>query len=189
MNKRFITAQQLLEDSFELADKVYKDGFRPQFIVGIWRGGAPIAIAVQEYFDFKNIVTDHISVRTSSYAGINQQCKEVKVHGLDYIVENISAKDALLIVDDVFDSGRSISALLAQLSLLTKDNMPQDVRIACPWYKYKNNSVDITPDYYVHKSDDWLVFPHELSGLTHQELVENKKDLANIYHLFSNDKS
>ena len=60
MNKRFITAQELLEDSFRLAAKVFEDGFRPQFIVGIWRGGAPIGIAVQEYFDFKKIETDHI---------------------------------------------------------------------------------------------------------------------------------
>ncbi len=39
MDKKFITAQELLEDSFRLAAKVYEDGFRPQFIVGIWRGG------------------------------------------------------------------------------------------------------------------------------------------------------
>ena len=78
MEKRFITAQELLEDSFRVAAKVYEDGFRPQFIVGIWRGGAPIGIAVQEYFDFKKVETDHIAVRTSSYYGINQQSKEIR---------------------------------------------------------------------------------------------------------------
>ena len=57
MEKKFITAQELLEDSFRLAAKVYEDGFRPQFIVGIWRGGAPIGIAVQEYFDYKKVDT------------------------------------------------------------------------------------------------------------------------------------
>ena len=135
MEKRFITAQELLEDSFRVAAKVYEDGFRPQFIVGIWRGGAPIGIAVQEYFDFKKVETDHIAVRTSSYYGINQQSKEIKVHGLHYIIENANADDGLLIVDDVFDSGRSIEALIAQLKKLSRNNMPTDVRIACPWYK------------------------------------------------------
>lgn len=48
MEKKYISAQELLEDSFRLAAQVYEDGFRPQFIVGIWRGGAPIGIAVQE---------------------------------------------------------------------------------------------------------------------------------------------
>jgi hypoxanthine phosphoribosyltransferase len=184
MEKRFITAQELLEDSFRVAAKVYEDGFRPQFIVGIWRGGAPIGIAVQEYFDFKKVETDHIAVRTSSYYGINQQSKEIKVHGLHYIIENANAEDGLLIVDDVFDSGRSIEALIAQLKKLSRNNMPTDVRIACPWYKPQNSKVDLVPDYYVHESSEWLVFPHELSGLTPEEITEGKKDLANVLDLF-----
>ncbi len=183
MEKKFITAQELLEDSFRVAAKVYEDGFRPQFIVGIWRGGAPIGIAVQEYFDFKKVETDHIAVRTSSYYGINQQSKEIKVHGLHYIIENANADDGLLIVDDVFDSGRSIDALIKTLKKLSRNNMPKDVRIACPWYKPQNNKVDITPDYYIHESDEWLVFPHELSGLTEEELREGKSDLGNILDL------
>ena len=184
MDKKFITAQELLEDSFRLAAKVYEDGFRPQFIVGIWRGGAPIGIAVQEYFDYKKVNTDHIAVRTSSYYGINKQSKEITVHGLHYIIENANADDGLLIVDDVFDSGRSIEALISQMKKLTRNNMPKDVRIACPWYKPKNSKVDLVPDYYVHESTEWLVFPHELSGLTPEEISHGKKDLANILDLF-----
>jgi hypoxanthine phosphoribosyltransferase len=184
MSKRYISAQELLEDSFKVAAKVYEDGFRPQFIVGIWRGGAPIGIAVQEYFDFKKVETDHISVRTSSYYGINQQSKEIKVHGLHYIIENANASDGLLIVDDVFDSGRSIDALMTQLKTLMRKNMPQDVRVACPWYKPKNSKVSLVPDYYIHESEEWLVFPHELSGLTHEEIESGKSDLANIKDLF-----
>ena len=184
MDKKYITAQELLEDSFRVAAKVFEDGFRPEFIVGIWRGGAPIGIAVQEYFDYKKVETDHIAVRTSSYYGINQQSKEIKVHGLHYIIENANAGDGLLIVDDVFDSGRSIDALIKQLSTLMRNNMPKDVRIACPWYKPKNSKVDIVPDYYVHESEEWLVFPHELSGLTPDEIINGKTDLANIKELF-----
>lgn len=184
MQKRFITAQELLEDSFRLAAKVFDDGFRPDYIVGIWRGGAPIGIAVQEFFDFKKVETDHIAVRTSSYYGINEQSKEIKVHGLHYIIENANADDSLLIVDDVFDSGRSIDALIAQLKLLTRKNMPSDVRIACPWHKPQNSKVDIKPDYVIHDSDEWLVFPHEISGLTAEEIVQGKTDLRNIKELF-----
>ncbi|SET51507.1 phosphoribosyltransferase [Thalassotalea agarivorans] len=183
MDKKYITAQELLEDSFRVAHQVYKDGFRPEFIVGIWRGGAPIGIAVQEFFDYKKVETDHIAVRTSSYYGINQQSKEIKVHGLHYIIENANAEDGLLIVDDVFDSGRSIDALIKQLKKLMRNNMPKDVRIACPWYKPKNSKVDIKPDYYVHSSEEWLVFPHELSGLTDEELKSGKQDLKNITDL------
>ena len=123
-------------------------------------------------------------MRTSSYYGINQQSKEITVHGLHYIIENANASDGLLIVDDVFDSGRSIAALIGQLELLMRNNMPKDIRIACPWYKPANKQVDITPDYYVHESKEWLVFPHELSGLTPDEIIAGKSDLANVKNLF-----
>ncbi|MBO1271853.1 MULTISPECIES: phosphoribosyltransferase [Shewanella] len=186
IEKRYITAQELLEDSFRLAAQVYNSGFRPQFIVGIWRGGAPIGIAVQEYFDFKKVETDHIAVRTSSYYGIgnDKQSKEIKVHGLHYIVENAGADDRLLIVDDVFDSGRSVFALKEKLSQMMRLNLPRDIRIACPYYKPKNTMVPMKPDYYIHSSDEWLVFPHEVSGLTPEELSEGKSDLHNIRDLF-----
>jgi hypoxanthine phosphoribosyltransferase len=49
MKKTFIQANQLLEDSFKLAWSVYESGFRPNYIVGVWRGGAPIGIAVQNF--------------------------------------------------------------------------------------------------------------------------------------------
>ncbi len=180
MQKKFITSQSLLEDSFRLASQVFEDGFRPNFIIGIWRGGAPIGIAVQEYFEFKNVPTDHIAVRTSSYYGINQQSKEIRVHGLHYLVENANADDSLLIVDDVFDSGRSVEALIKQVRKLMRLNLPKDIRIACPWYKPQNNKTEIVPDYYVNESDEWLVFPHEINGLSEQEIREGKTELANV---------
>jgi hypoxanthine phosphoribosyltransferase len=183
MQKTYITAQQLLEDSFRLAAKVYEDGFRPPFIIGIWRGGAPIGIAVQEYFDYKQVETDHIAVRTSSYYGIDKQSKEIKVHGLHYLIENANADDGLLIVDDVFDSGRSVDALITQVKKLSRRNMPEDVRIACPYYKPANNKTQIKPDYFVHESDEWLVFPHEISGLTPDEIIAGKTDLKNVHDL------
>lgn len=180
MSKVYIDSKSLLQDSFRLASQVYEDGFRPDFIIGIWRGGAPIGIAVQEFFEYKNEPTDHIAVRTSSYYGINKQSKEIKVHGLHYLIENANAHDSLLIVDDVFDSGRSVDALIKQTSALMRLNTPKDMRVATPWYKPANNATDMVPDYYVNKSDDWLVFPHELAGLTNDEIKEGKGELSEI---------
>ena len=115
MDKIYISADDLLTDSFKLAKKIFDSGFRPQFIVGVWRGGAPVGIAVQEYLDFVGIKTDHIAIRTSSYYGIGLQDKEVRVHGLNYIIDNVNATDELLLVDDVFDSGRSVIAVIKEL--------------------------------------------------------------------------
>lgn len=184
LNKKFITAQSLLEDSFKMADKVYQDGFKPDYIIGIWRGGAPVGIAVQEYFDFKGINTDHIAVRTSAYHGVGQSKKNITVHGLHYIIENASHNNSLLIVDDVFDTGKSVDALIEQLKSQMRANYPTDVRVACPWYKPGNRQVAITPDYFIHQSEEWLVFPHEISGLTVDEIKQHKSDLAHLDFLF-----
>ena len=115
--KIFITASELLQDSFRLAAQIHRSGFRPDFIIGIWRGGTPVGIAIQEYFEYVGVRPDHIAVRTSAYVGIGEHAKTIRVHGLHYIVDEAGADDSLLIVDDVFDSGHSIEALLAGLTL------------------------------------------------------------------------
>jgi hypoxanthine phosphoribosyltransferase len=111
--KHYIGAQQLLQESYQLALQILKSGYRPNYIVGVWRGGTPIGISVQEYLEFFGVTTDHIAIRTSSYYGIGQQSKTVRVHGLGYIIEKVNADDRLLIVDDVFDSGLSLQAAVS----------------------------------------------------------------------------
>jgi len=178
MSKYFISADELLVDSFKLAEQIYLSGYRPDFIIGVWRGGAPVGIAIQEYLDFVGIETDHIAIRTSSYYGIDQQNKHVKVHGLDYIVSNINAGDKVLLVDDVFDSGRSIQAIFKHMRDKTRANMPRDIKIATPWYKPKRNQTDYKPDFHIRETEQWLVFPHELQGLTLEEIKQGKPSLA-----------
>ena len=177
MKKRFISADELLIDSFKLADQIFQSGFQPHFIVGVWRGGAPVGIAVQEYLDYRGVETDHIAIRTSSYHSIGNQDKEVRVHGLNYIIDNVNADDDLLLVDDVFDSGRSIDAILNELSYKTRANLPKTIKVATPWYKPDKNTTDIVPDFFIHETDQWLVFPHELSGLSDEEIAAAKPEI------------
>lgn len=180
MKKIFINAEDLLRDSFKLAKQVYESNFKPDFIIGVWRGGAPVGIAIQEYFDYAGIETDHIAIRTSSYIGINQQQKNVQVHGLDYLINNIGVNTKVLLVDDVFDSGHSIAAILNSLAAKTGSNMPHTIKTACPWYKPKRNQTNRVPDYYINVTDEWLVFPHELKGLSHAELALGKPLIADL---------
>jgi uncharacterized protein len=172
--KVYLSANGLLEDSFRLADKIYDSGFRPTHIVGIWRGGAPVGIAVQELLEYRGVTSDHIAVRTSSYTGIDQQEPQVRVYALGYLIDTLNPDDALLVIDDVFDSGRSIRAFLAELKLRCRHNMPRTVKIATVYYKPARNVTDLKPDYYVEKTDDWLVFPHEINGLSEDEIRANK---------------
>ncbi len=178
--KHYITAQALLEDSYQLGAQIIESGFRPDFIVGIWRGGAPVGIAVQEMLEHFGVRADHISVRTSLYAGISSSNKRVRVHGLDYLVKNLNAENTLLIVDDVFDSGRSIKAVIEQLTARTRRNTPFRIKVATPWYKPANNETNRAPDYYLYTTEKWLVFPHEVQGLSDAELKSGKGKLFEI---------
>jgi hypothetical protein len=42
------------------------------------------------------------------------------------------------------------------------------------YYKSSRNRSTLVPDYYVLDTDKWLVFPHELIGLTREEILEHK---------------
>ena len=133
-SKRYLSAEQLLLDSFRLAGRVFSSGFSPTVIIAIWRGGAPIGIAVQEFLAYCGIETDHIAIRTSSYGtGIDERLDRIHVHGLNYLVKNVTAEDKLLIVDDVFDTDGCGCYL--QLSELARLNTPSEIRIAVPYYK------------------------------------------------------
>jgi uncharacterized protein len=174
IRKEFISADSLLRDSFELAMQIVRSGFRPTFLVGVWRGGAPIGIAVQEVLEFHGIECDHLAIRTSSYTGIDQTAATVRVHAVDYLVSRLTAEDNLLLIDDVFDSGRSLEAAIGELSRRCRRNMPNNVRIATVYYKPSRNKTSIVPDFHVRATDEWLVFPHELRGLTREEILANK---------------
>ena len=185
IEKQYISAEQLLDDSFRLGVKIMESGFRPHFIVGIWRGGAPVGITVQELLDFFGIHTDHISIRTSFYKGINQRESHIRVHGLQYVIDNVDADEGLLIVDDVYDTGLSIEAVIADLRKRARRNTPTEIRIATAYFKPKNNRTDRVPDYFIHESDSWLVFPHELNGLSQEEILKRKPGIESIVDKFS----
>ena len=180
-DKQYLCAEQLLTDSFRLAKSVLDSGFEPTMIIAIWRGGVPIGIAVQEFFAFSGVETDHIAIRTSSYdAGIDQRLGGVRVHGLNYLIKHVRAEDRLLIVDDVFDTGRTVDAVINRLTELARLNTPADIRVAVPYYKPRRREVERLPDYYLEETDAWLMYPHSLEGLSLDEIREHRPALYDI---------
>ena len=177
-DKLFISAQQLLQDSTELAKRILLSDFRPNYMVGVWRGGTPVGIAVQELLDYFDIETDHISIRTSSYTSLGKRADHVRVHGVSYLTRQMNPEDRLLIVDDVFDTGLSVQAIIEAIKKRSRANLPHDIRVATAYFKPARNRTDMVPDYYVHETDQWLVFPHELDGLSAEEIKTHKPYLA-----------
>jgi len=184
MQKKLVAADDLLIDSFRLAAMISDAGFRPDFLVGLWRGGSAVGIAVQEGLDYLGIKTDHIAIRTSyrgaaSYADMVSKADAIRVHGLQYLLENLSSRHSLLIVDDVYSTGSSVNAVIQRLAQKTRRNMPGDIRIASVWFRPTDKTLR-KPDYYIHETEDWLALPYELNGMTLDELRDFRPELAGI---------
>lgn len=185
MNERFVAANDLLRESFQLAANIYEEGFEPDFLVGLWRGGSAVGIAVQEGLDYLGVKTDHIAIRTSysgarAYSQMVSKADAIRVHGLQYLLENLSAHHSLLIVDDVYSTGSSVNAVIKQLARKTRRNLPHDIRIATVWYRPTEKTLR-TPDYFVHETDEWLVLPYELSGFSIEELRKNRPEMSGLF--------
>jgi hypoxanthine phosphoribosyltransferase len=184
MQKKFIAADDLLRDSFQLAANIHAAGFHPDFLVGLWRGGSAVGIAVQEGLDYLGINTDHIAIRTSysgatSYSEMVSRAGGIRVHGMQYLLENLCSDHSLLIVDDVYSTGSSVKAVIDQLAQKTRRNMPRDIRVASVWFRPTDRTLR-TPEFFVHETRDWLALPYELTGMTLAELREHRPELSSI---------
>ena len=185
MNERFIAADDLLRDSFQLAANIFEAGFKPDFLVGLWRGGSAVGIAVQEGLDYFGVKTDHIAIRTSytgarSYSEMISKGDNIRVHGLQYLLENLCSHHSMLIVDDVYSTASSVNAVLRQLAQKTRRNLPHDIRVATVWYRPTDKTLR-TPEYFVHETSDWLVLPYEMSGFSIQELKANRPEMKALF--------
>ncbi len=184
--KQFVNEQELINDAFRLGVQIYNSGFQPTFVVGLWRGGSSVGIYVQECLQYLGIETNHIAVRTS-YSGrpnyqkmVEDPQSNIRVHGTQYLLESLNAEDHLLLVDDVCSSGLTLQVVLQRLASRLKRNMPEEVRLAAIWNKPKDNKSGRKPDFFLHETDDWLVLPYELSGLSVDEIKQHKPVVASL---------
>jgi hypoxanthine phosphoribosyltransferase len=184
MNKSYVAANDLLLDSFQLAVDIFDSGFRPDFLVGLWRGGSGVGIAVQEGLDFLGCKTDHIAIRTSyrgqeEYPAMIDKAESIRAHGLRYLHERVCEEHSMLIVDDVYSTGSSVNAVIKSLEKKSRRNLPHDIRIATVWYRPTEKTIR-APDYFVHETADWLILPYELSGLSLEELRDHKPEIQPV---------
>ena len=180
IEKIYVTPSSLFEDSCKLAASVLESGFRPNYLLALWRGGTPIGITVQEFLAYYGIITDHIAIRSSYYEGIEKRAKTIRIHGLGYFIDRVNVEDSLLIVDDIFDTGNTIDTLIRVISERARRNTPHQIRVAATWFKPEKNKTNRIPDYFVNSTSRWVVFPHEIMGLEGDEIRNNKPYVANV---------
>ena len=137
----FLSEQQIIEDSFRLGVDVFNSGFRPTFIVGLWRGGSTVGIYLQECLQTLGVATNHIAIRTDyarrpDYETHRADPDQTKsVHGTEYLIETLKHNDRLLLVDDVFGSGHNLAAVIEKLQTRLRKNCPTEIRTACLFHR------------------------------------------------------
>ncbi len=174
MEKKFINANTLYLKSLKLGKTILDSNFVPDILIALWRGGTPVGIVIHELFRYSGKdIKFHKAIRTESYRGINNQTK-IKIEEFPDLIKKLNSKTKLLIVDDIFDSGKTLNAIVDKIKDSNKNPI---IKIATIYYKPKNNITNICPDFYLHKTNAWLVFPHEFDGLTKAEIKKkNKKE-------------
>ena len=172
--KHYLSANDYQRDMWRLAAKIRTSGWRPDFLVGLWRGGAPAAIAVHEFFRATGWDIKHVPLKCASYTGIGQnEGQVVFTHG-EMIFGMFRTGDKVLFIDDVFDTGKTAAAVHAKMQ-----ELGVEMKLACVYWKPGKNKTNLTPDFITRDiGNDWIVFPHEIEGLTRDELAEKDPELA-----------
>ena len=165
MKRVVLKAEELQTLSLALADTIEAP---PDFLVALWRGGAAIGCYVQEWLQHKfKTPIDNTCVRTARYHGVGQAREEVVVEGLEHVFSKVRpGKNRILIVDDVWDAGTTMAAVLEKLSGLNAH-----VQVAVVYWKPANNKTTLRPDYWLETTDAWIVLPHEVEGRTPAEIA------------------
>lgn len=167
MTKLFVDSNQFYDLSLGLAKKIEDSDFKPDFILGVSRGGCVPSIVVHEYLNYKDIVCNYGIVSVKSYNEDNTRGNDMFIDMSDYTKEQLKDKQ-ILIIDDVFDTGNTMMSLGNYLSNIGINSY--NFKIGCVYYKPTKNQTTIIPDYYEQKREEWIVFPHELVGLSDKEV-------------------
>jgi hypoxanthine phosphoribosyltransferase len=184
VKKEFVPYNVVRNNAIKMASRIREEGFIPDVIYVSLRGGAYIGNVISEYF--KIVRQDsrpvfYAAVVARSYAGINQR-EQVRVDGWTYSPEYLRHGDRVLLVDDIYDSGRTINHLTE--IILGKGLPRKDVKVAVHDYKicsYRAEQLPLTPDYWCRKheiakpeDEIWIHYmSHELVGLTEAELASH----------------
>jgi len=174
-DKRYLTADDYLRDIWRLAAAVRATDWKPDLLLALWRGGAPVGAAVQEFFRMTGWGdVRHLPLACSSYTGIGANAGEVVFSCADEVFASIAPGAKVLAVDDVFDTGKTAAALTEKVA-----SRGAEARFACVYFKPAKNRTALRPDWFVHEADtSWIVFPHEIEGLTPDEIAFKDPELA-----------
>ena len=183
MKKEFLHFDTVRNNAMKLANRIYLDGFIPDYIYVSLRGGVYLGNVISEFFKIAmqgRRPVYYAAVVARSYTGPGT-AENVMVEGWTYSPENLHAGNKVLLVDDIFDSGKTINYL--SKIFLDRGIDRHDFKVAVHDYKYftdKAEQLPIQPDYWCRRhelslNDEnlWIHYmSHELAGLSDKEIEQ-----------------
>ena len=180
MNTRNITWNKFDRCVVEIAKQMYRENWKPDYIVGIGRGGLPLAVALSNHIDVPCYSVD-ISLRDHAMTESNCWIPE------DIVGYSGPAKQ-VLVVDDINDTGATFKWLINDWQRSVPDTAinrhgecktwkqvfdDRSVRFATLVDNYASEFTDVNYSAIsVNKTENdiWFVFPWE------QQLLESHDD-------------
>ncbi len=134
-------------DVIKLAQAIIANNYIPDSVVGILRGGYLIARILTDILNIDSIGV----VEVKFYKGIGEKAERPII--TQPLTTDVKGKN-VLIVDDVADSGRTLEVVSEQVRL----KGAKSVKSAVLYYKPRSI---VKPDFIIHVTEDWVVFPWE----------------------------
>jgi hypoxanthine phosphoribosyltransferase len=149
---------QIYDMLLDLADRIRKNGFKPDIIVGVSRGGWPPARVLSDLLSNPNLA----NVKAEFYLGVAEtKCEPALTQPISVAVVG----KRVLIVDEVADTGKSLKLVKQHII----DQGATEARIATVYYKPWSI---VKPDYYSKKTGNWIVFPWEVKETIHKIITK-----------------
>ncbi len=181
MKKEFISFDTVRNNAIKLAARIHREFGVPDIIYVSLRGGAAMGNVISEYFQLcspdKKVL--YAAVVAKSYNDIFVADPKVTVEGWTRSPDSLSPGDKILLVDDIFDTGRTVNHLVR---LLVDQGINRaDIAVAVHDYKlrsYDHQTLTFHPDFYCRRhviprpeDDFWIHYlSHELKSLTGEEV-------------------
>ena len=155
------TWNQIYTMLLNMAEKIRRDGFKPDVIVGVSRGGWPPARVLSDLLDNPNLA----NVRAEFYLGVAETKGEPTL--TQPVSVNVKGKK-VLVVDEVADTGKSLKLVKEHLT----ERGASEIKIATVFYKPWSI---VKPDYYERETSLWIVFPWEVKE-TVKKIIKKCKE-------------
>lgn len=152
MNKRYLTFDEIKMMTGNLCRQVADSNFHPDIIVGITRGGLLPAVMMSHFF----------KVPMTALQWNSRDVSDVSNESNCWLPEDALNGKNILIVDDIIDSGRTITEIREDWAKSVREQIQwgQNVKVAA---LQKRFSCTTSVDYFVERIADeaWQVYPWE----------------------------